>query len=80
MFNIYEKRTRFLLLPIAIIVIGIIFGIFRGGFNVDTEFSGGTRLHVAMQKQFSNVEVAKTILDKTGVSAVVQKTGNGTKL
>ena len=79
MLKIYENRFKFLLLPAVIIVLGIIFYFVNGGFNVDVEFSGGTRLHVNMEQSFNNEEVGNLIKEKAGVTAVVQKTGNGSE-
>ena len=78
-FSIFKNRFRFLLLPGIVILCGIIFCFVNSGFNFDVEFSGGTRLHIAMEQEFNNEEVAQLIKDKTGVSAVVQKTGDGTE-
>ncbi len=78
-FSIYQNRFKFLLLPGIIILFGIIFYFVNGGFQYDVEFSGGTRLHVAMEQEFSNEEVAQLIEEQTGVHAVVQKTGDGTE-
>ena len=79
MLKVYDNRFRFMLLPIVIIILGIIFGVFRGGFNMDTEFTGGTRLLVNMQQKFNNEEVAKLIKEKTGISTVVQSSGTATE-
>lgn len=79
MLKIYQNRFKLLLLPAIIIVLGIVFYFIQGGFNVDVEFSGGTRLHVNMEQSFNNDDVSKTISDKAGVNAVVQKTGSGLK-
>lgn len=74
-FNYSANKVRFLILPIVIIVAGIVMYFVHGGFNFDVEFMGGIRMQVAIGQSFDNDEIASLIKDKTGLDAVVQKSG-----
>jgi len=84
-----ENKVKFLILPILIIVAGIIMfvvnsvmnGGVNSGFNYDTEFVGGMRMHLNVGREFDNEELRKLIVDTCGEVAapVVQKIGDGTE-
>ncbi len=78
--KITENRTKFLLLPILIIVIGIVMYFVRG-FNFDTEFVGGIRMQVNVGGEFENQDIADLVVETAGEVAapVVQKIGDGTQ-
>ncbi|MBP3360963.1 MAG: protein translocase subunit SecF [Clostridia bacterium] len=67
------NRWKFVLLPAAIIVLGIVFLIIRGGFNYDIEFMGGIRMQVDLGTAYDNDELVKLIEDSNGVKVTVQK-------
>lgn len=67
------NRWKFVLLPAAIIVLGIVFLIIRGGFNYDIEFMGGIRMQVDLGTSYDNDELVKLIEDSNGVKVTVQK-------
>lgn len=73
--KVVENRWKFVIIPALILVLGIIMYIVNGGFNFDVEFLGGTRMQVELNSEFDNDELAKLILDKTGASTKVQKSG-----
>lgn len=74
--KVVENRWKFVIIPALILVLGIVMYIVNGGFNFDVEFLGGTRMQVELKSEFDNDELSKLILDKTGASAKVQKSGN----
>lgn len=75
-----KNRTKFLLLPILIIVIGIVMYFVRG-FNFDTEFVGGVRMQINVGEQFENDDIRELVIEAAGEVAapVVQKIGDGTQ-
>lgn len=75
-----KNRTKFLLLPILIIVIGIVMYFVRG-FNFDTEFVGGVRMQINIGEQFENDDIRELVIEAAGEVAapVVQKVGDGTQ-
>lgn len=72
-FNYSKHKIKFLLLPIAIIVAGIIMYFVHGGFNFDVEFMGGIRMQVNLGTEFENSAVEEAVEDATGLDAVVQE-------
>lgn len=72
--NYVSNRWKFTLLPVAIILVGIVFYFINGGFNFDVEFLGGTRMQVELGTAYDNDELSKYILDETEVKVTVQKT------
>ena len=74
--KVVENRWKFVIIPSRIVVLGIVMYIVNGGFNFDVEFLGGTRMQVELKSEFDNDELSQLILDKTGASAKVQKSGN----
>ena len=74
--KVVENRWKFVIIPALIVVLGIVMYIVNGGFNFDVEFLGGTRMQVELKSEFDNDELSQLILDKTGASAKVQKSGN----
>jgi preprotein translocase SecF subunit len=74
-FNYSANKVKFLLLPIVLIVAGIVMYFVHGGFNFDIEFMGGIRMQVNIGQSFENDDIAKIVKDKTGLEAVIQKSG-----
>ncbi len=72
-FNYAANKVKFLLLPIAIIVLGVIMYFVHGGFNFDVEFMGGIRMQMSLEEDFENKDIADIIKDATGLDATVQK-------
>lgn len=70
-----KNRWKLLILPVIVIVLGIVLYIVHGGFNFDVEFLGGTRMQVELNTVFDNDEISSLIMEKTGASASVQKSG-----
>lgn len=58
--NFVKHRKKFYTISIAIIVIGLLFGLVRG-LNYGIDFTGGTMLQVDMGKQVSIEDVQKSI-------------------
>ena len=78
--NFVSNRWKYTLLPLAIIVIGIVFLVINGGFNYDVEFLGGTRMQLELGTTYDNDELAKHIETETGVKVTVQKTAVDTQV
>lgn len=76
-----QNKTKFLLLPILVIVIGIVM-LFARGFNFDTEFIGGIRMQVNVGGQADTEEIKKLVVETCGdvAAPVVQKIGDGTQV
>lgn len=74
-YNFAANKVKFLLLPVAIIVLGIIMYFVHGGFNFDVEFMGGTRMQVNIGQAFDNSEISSIVKDATGLEATIQKSG-----
>lgn len=75
MFNITKKTKIFYIIPAVIIVIGIIMGFVNQGFNLDTDFMGGTSITVDMGKEFDDSELNDFIENTVDVDVTVQKSG-----
>ena len=75
-----QNKTKFLLLPIIIIIVGIVMYLVQG-FNFDTEFVGGIRMQVNVGADFENKEIEQLVIETAGEVAapVVQKIGDGTQ-
>lgn len=74
MFNVTKNNKIFYIIPVVIIIIGIIMGFVNGGFNLDTEFIGGTSLTIDMGKDFSDSELNNFAEKALGKDVTVQKT------
>ncbi len=76
-----QNKTKFLLLPILIIVIGIVM-LFARGFNFDTEFIGGIRMQVNVGAQADTEEIKNLVIETCGdvAAPIVQKIGDGTQV
>ena len=73
MFNVTKNNKIFYIIPVVIIVIGIIMGIVNGGFNLDTEFIGGTSITIDMGKDFNDAELNNFAEKTLGKDVTVQK-------
>lgn len=74
--NVTKNKMLYLILPLLIVVVGVVFYFVRDGFNFDIEFMGGIRMQVDMQESFDNQEVSKYLEETTGITPIiVQKTG-----
>lgn len=75
-----SNKTKFLLLPILVIVVGIVM-YFVHGFNFDTEFVGGIRMQINVGSAFENKDIENLVTEVAGEVAapVVQKIGDGTQ-
>ncbi len=79
--NITKNKTKTLLVPIAIIVIGIIMFFVNGGFNYDIEFMGGIRMEIAMNGAVNTSEIKEYLEAETGVNPIiVQTTSSGVSI
>ncbi|MDY3928002.1 MAG: protein translocase subunit SecF [Clostridia bacterium] len=75
--NVTKNKTKTLLVPLAIIVIGLIM-FFIKGFNFDIEFLGGIRMEVAMDGPVNTSEISDYLEQETGVNPIiVQTTSSG---
>ena len=75
-----QNKTKFLILPILIVVVGIVMYAVRG-FNFDTEFVGGIRMQIDVGSDFNNDDIRDLVIETCGEVAapVVQKIGDGTQ-
>ena len=79
--NITKNKTKTLLVPIAIIIIGIIMYFVNGGFNFDIEFMGGIKMEVAMDGAVNTSEIKEYLEAETGVNPIiVQTTSTGVSI
>ncbi|MBR4890598.1 MAG: hypothetical protein IKU15_04850 [Clostridia bacterium] len=61
MFKFVEKSKYFAIAPIVIILLGVIFMAFSGGFVQDVDFAGGMTMYVEMGKEVNLDEVANVV-------------------
>lgn len=75
-----QNKTKFLILPILVIVVGIVM-FFARGFNLDTEFVGGIRMQINVGSDFNNDDLRDLVIETCGdvAAPVVQKIGDGTQ-
>ena len=74
MFSFTKNKVWFLLLPIIIIAIGVVFYFVNGGFNMDIDFVGGVKMTVATEGKadMTNEAVKDAVKAATGIDATVQ--------
>ena len=76
--NISKNKTKALLLPLAIVIIGIIMYFVNSGFNFDIEFLGGIKMEVAMDGNINTSEISEYLEKETGITPImVQTTSSG---
>ena len=56
--------TFVIVLPAAVLVIGLIVGIICGGMNLGIDFTGGTMMTIAMHQDFDSSVVTKAFVDE----------------
>lgn len=79
-FSVTKNKMKTLLVPIAIILIGIVMFFVKGGFNFDVEFLGGIKMEIAM-KDVDTVEIKEYLEEKTQINPIiVQTTSSGVSL
>lgn len=61
-FKFVENRKIFYIISVSVIVIGLVFSVFRG-FNYGIDFTGGTMMQINMGKTVSTEDVEKTLKD-----------------
>ena len=78
--NVTKNKTKTLLIPIAVIVIGIVMLIVNNGFNYDIEFMGGVKMESAMDN-VNTAEIKEYLEAETGVNPIiVQTTSSGVSI
>ena len=78
--NVTKNKTKTLLVPIAIIIIGIVMYFVHGGFNFDVEFLGGIKMEIAMDN-VNTSEIKEYLEKETGVNPlIVQTTSSGVSI
>ena len=61
----FSKNLKFtILLPAAVLVIGLIVGIICGGMNLGMDFTGGTMMTIAMHQDIDSSVVTKAFVDE----------------
>ena len=79
--NVTKNKTKTLLIPIAIIIIGIVMFFVNNGFNYDVEFMGGIKMEVAMNGKVNTQEIKEFLEGETGVNPIiVQTTSSGVSI
>lgn len=68
--KIVERKNIWFCISIAIIVIGIISAIVKGGLNLDIEFTGGTMMHVNIGQEYAESDIRSIVEDVIGEKAV----------
>jgi len=61
-FDILKNRKIFYCISVAVLVIGLVFSLFRG-FNYGIDFTGGTMMQIDMGKTVETEDVKKTLKD-----------------
>lgn len=75
--KITKHFKRFLILPIAILVLGIVFGFVNGGLNLGLDFTGGSIIKIDMKGEFDSAVVQKA-LEANGIGdSPIVKAGDG---
>ena len=78
--NVTKNKTKTLLIPIAVIVIGIVMLFVNNGFNYDIEFMGGVKMEIAMDN-VNTAEIKEYLEAETGVNPIiVQTTSSGVSI
>ncbi len=71
-----KHKYVFLIMSLAIIAFGIIYGLVTG-FKFDVDFKGGTAINVDLNQEFDNVDVQNIVKDTVGQVPLVQKVTGG---
>ena len=78
--NVTKNKMKTLLVPIAIIILGIVMYFVHGGFNFDVEFLGGIKMEVAMDN-VNTSEIKEYLEKETGVNPlIIQTTSSGVSI
>ena len=78
--NVTKNKMKTVLVPIAIIILGIVMYFVHGGFNFDVEFLGGIKMEVAMDN-VNTSEIKEYLEKETGVNPlIVQTTSAGVSI
>lgn len=79
--NVSKNKMKTLLIPIAIIVLGIVMFFVNKGFNFDIEFQGGVKMEIAMAGDVKTEEIKSYLETETGINPViVQTTSKGVSI
>ncbi len=74
---ITKHFKKFLIAPIVILALGIIFGIVNGGLNLGIDFTGGSIVTIDFQEEFDTA-VVQQALDQNGMGdSPIVKSGEG---
>jgi len=74
---ITKHFKKFLMIPIVIIALGIIFGIINGGLNLGIDFTGGSIVSIDFKGEFET-DVVQKALDNNGMGdSPIVKAGEG---
>ena len=74
--NFLKARYVCIFISLAVIITGIVMGI-NGGFKLDIDFLGGTKIQVDLKQEFKNEEIEKLVKEITGSNPLVQKLSSG---
>ena len=74
--NFLKARYVCIFISLAVIITGIVMGI-NGGFKLDIDFLGGTKIQVDLKQDFTNEEIEKLVKEITGINPLVQKLSSG---
>ncbi len=74
---ITKHFKKFLIAPIVILALGVIFGIVNGGLNLGIDFTGGSIVTIDFQEEFDTA-VVQQALDQNGMGdSPIVKSGEG---
>lgn len=74
---ITKHFKKFLMIPIVIIALGIIFGVINGGLNLGIDFTGGSIVSIDFKGEFET-DVVQKALDNNGMGdSPIVKAGEG---
>lgn len=76
MIDFLKRRYIFLILSLVIIVVGLVMG-FNGGFKLDIDFLGGTKIQVELNEEFTNSDIENLVKEITGENPLVQTLSTG---
>lgn len=68
MFSVYKNRWIFIVVSVALILVGVVFAVV-GGFNLDIDFAGGTSITMDVGQPVDKTEVAALFENALGFPA-----------
>lgn len=76
MIDFLKTRYVFILLSLVVIIVGFVMG-FNGGFKLDIDFLGGTKIQIDLNEEFKNEDIESLVKEITGENPLVQTLSTG---